>query len=585
MNIERKYFPIFVLGIGSSIVFSSLYAQSFDPAVDGLIRNQQRQEELEKIIQPSRDVKLDAQQVTSDLNFKNIQEDPCFNIHQIKLIGEYAAYFENTLNESLKELSFKSGMCLGEKSINLLMVRMQNSIIDQGYTTTRIVASPQNLKSGVVELTVIPGLVNDIRIDLSNSHQTHADRIQYAGNIFPLKKGDLLNLHAIEQGLENFKRLPTVDADIQITPTAQANISDIQVKWKQRTIPVRLTLSVDDAGSEQTGKYQGSVTLSVDNPLFRSDLFYFTYGHDLADKTKITDRFGKTVDSGTDNYALHYSIPFKNWLVSFNASQYHYDQAVAGSTQVYNYNGESRTQDLALTRLLYRNAKRKTSFTLKGWHRTSKSFIDDAEITVQRRQVSGWQFNLDHREYIQSAVLDLSLGYKRGTGAFDALAAPEEAFNEGTSRMKVWLLDTNLSIPFHVAQQNLTYSSALRAQYNQTPLTAQDRMSIGGRYTVRGFDGNSTLMADRGFYWRNDLAWSYRPSHQIYLAVDGGHVGGQSAQHLVGRTLIGSALGLRGQFKLGGQFYYDLFAGTPIQKPTHFKTDKTTYGFSLNYSF
>ena len=585
MFANKLLYKGFVIGFGACIVSPFIYAERFDPAVDGLIRNQQRQEELEKIIQPSSDVKLEVEQKASNIKFSDIQEDPCFEIQNVQLVGDLVPKFERYLKQALKDMEFRSGMCIGEKGINALMTRTQNYIIDRGYTTTRIVASPQNLKSGTLQLTVIPGLVNEIQIDLSNADETHADRIQYAKNIFPVKKGDVLNLRAIEQGLENLKRLPTVDADIQIAPTSEANISNIHVKWIQRKIPVRLTLSVDDSGSPQTGKYQGSATISIDNPLFRSDLFYFTYGRDLAHKSKITDQFGKTVDSGTDNYAMHYSIPYKNWLISANASQYQYDQAVAGATSVYNYNGESKTQDIGLTRLLYRDAKRKTTTTLKGWHRESKSYIDDAEITVQRRDVAGWQLNVDHREYIGSSTLDVGLGYKRGTGALDAIRAPEELFDEGTSRMKIWNLDVNFNIPFKAYQQNLTYTTALRAQYNDTPLTSQDRISIGGRYTVRGFDGDMTLMGDRGFYLRNDLAWSYLPAHQLYLGVDGGRVGGQSAEDLVGKSLIGSAVGLRGQFMLGGQLYYDIFAGAPIQKPKGFQTDDTTYGFSLSYSF
>lgn len=489
------------------------------------------------------------------------------------------------MDKALRELNFEAGMCLGETAVTLIISHTQNLLIDRGYTTTRILAEPQNLASGQLHLTVMPGLVRQIKLDWDQSEVTHVERIQYANNIFPLKNGDILNLRALEQGLENLKRIPTAEADIQIVPADVPNQSDVIVKWKQRKIPVRLTLSADDAGSKQTGKYQGNVTFSLDNPLFRSDLFYFTVGQELADKKVITDQNGLTVKSGTLNYAMHYSIPLKNWLVSANASRYQYDQAVAGTNNVYNYNGESSTQDISLSRLLHRDATSKTTVTAKAWRRASKSYIDDAELTVQRRTVAGWQFNIDHREFIQSAVLDLSLGYKRGTGALNALQAPEELFDEGTSRIKIWTFDANINTPFKISDHQFSYSSALHAQYNDTPLTTQDRLSIGGRYTVRGFDGNTTLLAERGAYWRNDLAWSYLPAHQFYMALDTGHVDGQSAKWLLGKTLAGSAIGVRGQFKIGGRLYYDIFAAMPIYKPDDYRTDKTNYGFSLNYSF
>ncbi|WP_407412026.1 ShlB/FhaC/HecB family hemolysin secretion/activation protein [Acinetobacter sp.] len=578
-------YRIILSSLSFCIISNYSYAQAFDPAIDGLIRNQERQTQLEKIIQPQRNVLLEQAHKTSLLSLEKIEDQNCFPIQQVILEGEMNTRFRPYLDKTLEELGFHSDLCMGEAQINALMTQTQNMIIDQGYTTTRILAAPQNLNSGILVLTVIPGVLGEIKLDLNDEVSTHAERIQYAKNIFPLKKGDVLNLRALEQGLENLKRVPTVEADIEIVPGNVPNQSDVVVKWKQRILPARITLSLDDAGGGQTGKYQGNVTLSLDNPLFRSDLFYVSVGQSLAGQDSITDQKGKTVDGKTHNYALHYSVPYKNWLISANASRYQYDQAVAGEADVYNYNGMSQNQDLSLTRLLYRDAQRKTTATLKGWHRTSKSFIDDAELTIQRRDVAGWQLDLNHREYIQAAVFDVGIGYRRGTGVLGALKAPEEDLNEGTSRMKIWTADANLQIPFTFENQAMSYSSSIHGQYNDTPLSPQDRISIGGRYTVRGFDGDLTLSADRGYYWRNDLAMAIFPSHQFYMALDAGHVDGQAAEWLVGKTLVGGAMGLRGQFKVGGTFHYDMFMGKPLKKPTNFQNFDLNYGFSASYSF
>lgn len=56
-NIELR---IILLSLGGFVMSSAAFAETFNPAVDGLIRNQQRQAELEKIIQPERDVNLDV---------------------------------------------------------------------------------------------------------------------------------------------------------------------------------------------------------------------------------------------------------------------------------------------------------------------------------------------------------------------------------------------------------------------------------------------------------------------------------------------------------------------------------------------
>ena len=546
------------------------------------MRRRQQEQQLQREV----DVRLDdTRQNTLTPSAAESAESPCFPIHTVTLTGDAAGRFQFALKKALKETGFQSGQCLGAQGVNRIMVAAQNAVIGRGYTTTRILAAPQDLNSGTLELTVLPGKVRSVRTDTSHNDQTRAARIAAFQNEIPLKGGDILNLRRIEQGLENLKRVPTAEADIQIVPADAPDESDIVVAWRQRLLPYRLSLGVDDSGSKTTGKYQGSLTFSADNPFGLSDLFYLSYGRHLGHTDAHTDSEGKKTAGGTQSYAFHYSVPAGNWLWSWNHNYYRYHQAVAGINEVYDYNGKSRGSDIGFTRLLYRDARRKSHIGFKLWQKENQSFIDDAEVEVQRRKTAGWQLSLKHKEYIGRSTLDIGLAYKRGTGMADAIAAPEEVFDEGTSRMKVITADISYNHPFQIGRQHFVYDTALHAQWNKTPLTPLDKIAIGGRYTVRGFDGESSLSAERGWYWRNEVAWSFKPAHQFYLALDGGHVSGDSAQYLLGQTLIGAAAGLRGQFKAGGSLNYDLFAGKPIKKPKGFQTASTVFGFNLNYSF
>lgn len=578
--------------IHTHLSLAVLAAFSFQAALADTIeesesrRQEMRRRQQEQQLQREVDVRLDdTRQSTLTPSAAESAESPCFPIHTVTLTGDAAGRFQFALKKALKETGFQSGQCLGAQGINRMMVAAQNAVIGHGYTTTRILAAPQDLNSGTLELTVLPGKVRSVRTDTSHNDQTRAARIAAFQNEIPLKGGDILNLRRIEQGLENLKRVPTAEADIQIVPADTPDESDIVVAWRQRLLPYRLSLGVDDSGSKTTGKYQGSLTFSADNPFGLSDLFYLSYGRHLGHTDAHTDSEGKKTAGGTQSYAFHYSVPAGNWLWSWNHNYYRYHQAVAGINEVYDYNGKSRGSDIGFTRLLYRDARRKSHIGFKLWQKENQSFIDDAEVEVQRRKTAGWQLSLKHKEYIGRSTLDIGLGYKRGTDMADAIAAPEEVFDEGTSRMKVITADISYNHPFQIGRQHFVYDTALHAQWNKTPLTPLDKIAIGGRYTVRGFDGESSLSAERGWYWRNEAAWSFKPAHQLYLAVDGGHVSGDSVQYLLGQTLIGAAAGLRGQFKAGGSLNYDLFVGKPIKKPKGFQTASTVFGFNLNYSF
>ena len=493
-------------------------------------------------------------------------ESPCFAIQRIELRGESAARFAWALDAARDA----SGLCLGSGGINTVLAKVQNALIAAGYVTTRVLAAPQDLRRGVLELTLVPGRIHAIDFAAPAAAADHA-RASWR-TALPAAPGDLLNLRDIEQGLENFKRVPTADADIDIVPGAQPGESDLRIQWRQ-AFPVRLTLTADDSGSQATGKYQGGATVSLDNLLGWQELIYFSANRDLA----VHD----VGDHGTRNYAMHYSMPAGYWLLSFNASNYRYYQTVAGANQDYIYSGTSGNVEIKLAKVLYRDAARKTTAALRLYQRRSNNYIDDTEVEVQRRQMGGYELSLAHKEFAGDATLDASVAYKRGMHIFGTLPAPEEEFDDGTSRPAIANADLALALPFKLGGARLQYQANWRAQWSASILIPQDRFAIGGRYTVRGFDGEASLSAERGWLWRNELSWAVGDK-QVYLGLDAGHVAGPHAAQLAGTGLAGAALGWRGQLA-GVQF--DLFVARPLRQPAHFRTARHTGGFSLNYQY
>lgn len=553
----------------SLLVFTvSASAQTQGSAAQELLRHQEREKLLREQQEPAPRVWLrPAHAPSSELLPRN--ETPCFPIERIRLDGEGAQRFLWSLSAADPENDAATGRCLGAEGISVVMARVQNAVVARGFVTTRILASPQDLKGGILTLTVVPGRIRAIRFAPGTSLKATAR------NAVPASRGDLLNLRDIEQALENFRRVPTVEADIRITPAegddAGPGDSDLVILWRQRSPPVRFSVSLDDAGGRATGRLQGAATLSVDSPLSWNDLFYINLGHDIFNAS------GK----GTRGYTTHYGVPWGYWILSTTVSGYRYHQTVAGYSQDYVYGGTSNNAEMRLSRLVYRDASRKTSLYGRSWMRRSSNFIDDTEIEVQRRRTGGWELGLTHREYLNESALDAGLAWRHGTGAFKAMAAPEEDFGEGTSRMKVITADVRLMIPFLMGSQRARYIGSWRAQWERTPLVPQDRFSIGGRYTVRGFDGELTLMGERGWVWRNEIGLLLGTGQELYFGADYGHVSGPSTRWLQGRNLAGSVMGLRGGM---AGFGWDLFAGTPLSRPRGFRSGSLTAGFTLNWS-
>lgn len=540
-------------------------------------RQQQRGELLRKQQQPTPDVRLPTSIQPKATDKLPSDEAPCFPIKGIELQGDDSGRFLWALDAAGYAASHEAdpvvGRCLGALGVNVVIGRIQNAIIERGYVTTRVMALPQNLAEGTLKLSVLPGRIRAIRLTADST--TQRARLW---NALPVRAGDVLNLRNIEQGLENFERVPTAQANIQIEPAdgpdAKPGESDLVIRWTQDRF-FRVTASADDSGSKSTGKYQGSLTVSYDNWWTLNDLFYVSVGHDLGG--------GDPGSRGTHSQTLHYSLPFGYWLLGWNTSDSSYHQEVAGNNQTYVYSGNTSNSDVQLSRLIFRNAVHKTTLSLDGWLRSSSNFIDDTEIAVQRRQMAGWQMGVTHRAAWPTLTLDANLAYRHGTGAMGSIPAPEEATGEGTSRPRFVTANLQLARPFKLGDTTWRYTAALRGQWNQTALVPQDRFAIGGRYTVRGFDGELTLAADRGWLIRNDLAVTLGHStNEMYVALDHGQVGGQSAQYLLGNKLTGTAIGLRGTVQ---RVSYDMFWSWPLYMPQGFSTASSTGGFSLTWFY
>jgi hemolysin activation/secretion protein len=85
---------------------------------------------------------------------------------------------------------------------------------------------------------------------------------------------------------------------------------------------------------------------------------------------------GDAGERGTRGGVVHYSVPYGYWLLGATASRSNYHQNVPGPSQTYTYSGNSDNAEIKLSRLVYRDASRKTTLSLKGWQRKSNNFIN-----------------------------------------------------------------------------------------------------------------------------------------------------------------------------------------------------------------
>ena len=566
---------------GILLTSQAIFAQTPTPD-DQLRRIEERRSQLEDTIAGQRPQGRQTQSETGQKPQVYVKEGLCFPIEHISFVPSDQDADGPDFNWSLEAANISAdnqydpalGRCLGIQGINLAVTRIQNAIVESGFITTRVFLGPQDLKSGELKLTLVRGKLRDVRFADPNA-------LVSAANTIPRRKDGMLFLRDIEQGLENLKRVPTAEADFEIVPSpgpdARAGDSDLVIAWEQKR-PFRFNIGLDNAGSETTGKYQGSFTMSWDNPTSLSDLFYVTFDHDLGG--------GLDDARGTEGISAHYSVPYGYWAFALDVGSTEYFQTVAGANADIIYSGSSDTLTFKASNVLHRTDTRKLEWSLSLWARSSKNYIDGTEVQVQRRRTAGWELGFEGQDFIKRAVLNYGVSLRKGTGASNAIAVDEAIFGAGSNRPEILKFNVDLNSPVKIFGQEFAYSGSLKGQWASGSLISQDRFSIGSRYTVRGFTGERTLSGERGWTFRNDFSRQLgKSSHRAYLGLDIGSVSGPGTAGLAGTTLAGAALGLKGGFKSIKGLSYDVSVALPLKRPQGFDTGDPVINFNTNWAF
>ena len=565
MNIKR----LVLLSLGVYGLSMPLMVQAADPVIP---MTQQEQLQQDRDTQRERNLRLDAERVGTVVSEPALIDVPSdkngtfFYIKQIQLDGVP------------KELSFLSKIARKHEQkhvtvsdITNIRNAFQRKLLDKGYVTSQVYIPEQNLNAGTLQFMVMPGRVEDIRYSASSAHGPWR-------TAFSVRSGDILNIRDVEQGLEQMKRVSSQSVIMKLLPGTAVGTSIIELSIKQDK-PVHGSISFDNSGLESTGVYQGSFTTSFDQVFRANDTFTMSLSGDLSGSGSI---------KGTRAASLNYVIPHgkDTFSLSFSKSRYH--QTIQSNPYDFTYSGKSTTMKAKWNHVWSRTQREKRAFDISISTRHNHRFINDMELPVQALRTTSMEFGVSNRKYIGNATLYSRLGFQWGIGALGAQPEHKASVAMGgpTSRYHMWLVDVDYRKPFIMGHRPASFTSSFHGQWVQggKRVYSVDTINIGNRYSIYGFDGEYTLMGDSGWYVRNEVSSVIpRLNTEVYLGLDVGAVYGKSTESLVGKTIAGTALGVRGNYSSG--LLFDAFVSTPLYKPQGYHTKKFYSGFTVGYRF
>lgn len=543
-------------------------------AQESLRRQEQRTREQQQQLLPKADVLQPA--ASTSVNTELPAETPCFKIHSISVGEDDYWNFASLASAATPFLN----RCIGVQGLRKIAAVLDARLIEMGYVTTRVSLPKQNLSEGKLSFFLHEGRISEILMLKPGAQDGLPDDAWGTWkNAFPIAKGKLLNIRDLEQGVEQMKRLPSQAVSTKIEPGQEPDTSIVRIERQAGDFKERLRggVTLDNSGSEALGRAQLSGNLSLDNLAGLNDIFSLS-GNINAQRPNSTHRsYGV---SGS------YNIPWGYHSLNFSVNSSRFAQFVQGTTARFLSSGSSHGADAKWNFLAWRSASAKAGVYAGISTRRAESFLDDVELVVQRRRTSAFETGVTFKQFVWQGSVDFDLGYRMGmpwNQAQDDL--PSAASGGVTIRPRILSFSGAFNQPFSLFDKSIQYQSSVRAQFTHDTTLSIDQISIGSRGSVRGFDGDSVLLAESGVILRNEFSTSLPAVSELqstmFLALDVGRVAGASSVNLVGTTLAGMAIGARGSWH---GWLFDLSVATPLRKPDKFKSRSLNPYLAITYA-
>lgn len=526
------------------------YAVFADSITDAI--NQREQFEKQKEIFEKLDKRQDENIMRYNVEKPELlpkQDEQCFQIETI--LDEGITLLSNEEKQAL--YNNYRGNCNSLTDLSNLARQLTALYLKKGYITSQVYIKPQNISSRKVTLYAVEGKVAQIVPDEL-----------YINSAFMGQKDDYLNLRDLENAVETINRLPSNHAKMDLIPSSEVGYTDVSIE-NNTTNRINGSIGINNFGTKKTGDKQGSLALNVDNPLGINDQFVVNLNS--------TDKHFQNENSIGDGY--EYSFPIGGLLTTLSYRKSSYAQYVYGGINQYDSNGDTKTYTLALNYKLFHNESHRVNIGSSVSQYQTKNYLSESLIETASYDLSKVGVMIDYMYQTADFYTYIALNYTQGTDWFNA--TNPTSLNE---KYSLYTIDASLVKRLDAFQ----YSLSAHYQHSNYQLFSTNQISIGGHYSVRGFQKEG-LSGNTGYYIRNEF--SYTPQNKFleyfdqtyFIAFDGGEI--KKEEDTNGGKLLSDAVGLKlkqGNFDMN--FYYAM----PLYKKDVSVT-QNFFGASANYRF
>lgn len=437
----------------------------------------------------------------------------------------------------------------GIRGLSALAKELTNCYIEHGYITSRVYLTPQDISDGVVDLYAIEGKIEKI---LTDNRKT-------LGAFIGLE-GENLDLVNLESALEQVNRLRSNRTTMNLLPGKETGGSTIMLNT-QESSPFFGSFGVNNFGSSATGKYQVYAGFTWENFFGLSDM--------LSLNVNTTDQH----QSGKNSIGngVTYGIPVGKWLWEGGISRFRYEQTIAALNENYLSQGVSDLKSLGTMYKLHHTRTYNLELNGKVTHKNNENWINGARIESSSYDLTVGDIGVKYVYRQPSWEVYLLGNYHHGMNWYSPTVEGELKHDFSKSTLAIG------GTKYFDASVNYQFSGY--AQYSDDPLYSIEQISIGGSYSVRGFQKQS-INGSSGGYMRNDFVFSPQSLFSPYIAYDIGWI--RHASDTAGGRLSSATLGFHSGYK---GWSIDFYHALPLTSPDDtFGTDPFI-GVTLSVNF
>jgi hemolysin activation/secretion protein len=370
---------------------------------------------------------------------------------------------------------------LTDTDLESLRLALTIYYINKGYISSGAIIPDQNVIGGVLTLHIIEGKLTNIEVE---GNKWFCDR--YIQNRIRLGTGPPLNIHALQerlQILQQDERIQKLNAELR--PDVRPGESVLKVKV-QDEFPFKVFLESDNYQSPSVGAERGRITLTDLNLTGLGDVLSFTYGQSSGIFPEIDT-----------SYTLPFTAYDTTLILRYRKNDFN---VIEQPFKDLDIKSKSDIASMSLRQPFYRTLNREFALGLMGEYLRNETFLLDEPFSFYpgvkkgKSVVTALRFFQEYlyRDLVQ--VIAVRSRLSLGIHALGATSNPGEKVPDG--RFFAWLLQCQWARRFKFL--NIQTIARMDLQIANKSLLPLEQISVGGRYSVRGYREN-TLVRDNAF--------------------------------------------------------------------------------------